>query len=214
MFNKHDITQIELNEVLNGRDLKSDSDEGISIWKFPISKRHAVAYMSTCFDIAALSHAARRRAGAVIVKPDRDNSWRTVSTGYNGTPPGEDNCCEGPDGQSLPSVRHAERTALTKLARSSESIDSDTILICTMSPCEFCAERIIELGIKLVIYCEKYRLTDGLDALEKAGVDLHQVSWKDVAAHKQEALRLVHLAETDYIDGTTVIPEVDDARSS
>jgi len=35
-----------------------------------------------------------------------------------------------------------------------------------------CAKLIIQSGIKRVVYCNKYRITDGLDLLRRAGIDL------------------------------------------
>jgi dCMP deaminase len=41
----------------------------------------------------------------------------------------------------------------------------------TASPCIECAKLIIQAGIKRVVYGEKYRLTDGIDLLERAGIE-------------------------------------------
>ena len=40
------------------------------------------------------------------------------------------------------------------------------------SPCIECAKLIIQSGIKRVVYGEKYRLTDGIDLLERAGIEV------------------------------------------
>ena len=68
-----------------------------------------------------------------------------ISDGYNGTPSG--------------------------LARSSNNSDGATIYI-TASPCIECAKLIIQSGIKRVVYGEKYRLTDGIELLERAGIEV------------------------------------------
>lgn len=47
------------------------------------------AYMDVARRFADLSSAIRLKVGAIIVKDDR-----IISIGYNGTPPGWDNCCE------------------------------------------------------------------------------------------------------------------------
>ena len=49
--------------------------------------------------------------------------------------------------------------------------DGSTIYI-TASPCIECAKLIIQAGIKRVVYGEKYRLTDGIELLERAGIDV------------------------------------------
>lgn len=48
-----------------------------------------LAYMDTAKRFAELSHARRKKVGAIIVKDDR-----ILSIGYNGTPSGWDNDCE------------------------------------------------------------------------------------------------------------------------
>ena len=42
----------------------------------------------------------------------------------------------------------------------------------TASPCIECAKLIIQAGIKRVVYGEKYRLTDGIDLLKRAGIEV------------------------------------------
>ena len=66
---------------------------------------------------------------------------------------------------------HAEANAITKLARSSNNSDGSTLYV-TASPCIECAKLIIQAGIKKVVYAEKYRLTDGIDLLRQAGVEV------------------------------------------
>ena len=66
---------------------------------------------------------------------------------------------------------HAEANAITKLARSSNSSDGATLYV-TASPCIECAKLIIQSGIKRVIYTEQYRLTDGVDLLKRAGIEV------------------------------------------
>ena len=70
-----------------------------------------------------------------------------------------------------PYVLHAEANAITKLARSNNNSEGATIYI-TASPCIECAKLIIQAGIKRVVYGEKYRLTDGIELLERAGIEV------------------------------------------
>lgn len=110
------------------------------------------------------SYCRRRQVGALVVKDKM-----IISDGYNGTPSGFENVCEDETGTTLPYVLHAEANAITKLARSSNNSDGATLYV-TASPCIECAKLIIQAGIRRVVYAEKYRLTDGVDLLEKAGV--------------------------------------------
>ena len=79
--------------------------------------------------------------------------------------------CEDENNVSKTYVLHAEANAITKLARSSNNSDGATIYI-TASPCIECAKLIIQAGIKRVVYGEKYRLTDGIELLERAGIEV------------------------------------------
>ena len=110
------------------------------------------------------SYCRRRQVGALVVKDKM-----IISDGYNGTPSGFENVCEDETGTTLPYVLHAEANAITKLARSSNNSDGATLYV-TASPCIECSKLIIQAGIRRVVYAEKYRLTDGVDLLEKAGV--------------------------------------------
>lgn len=110
------------------------------------------------------SYCKRRQVGALMVK---DNM--IISDGYNGTPRGFENDCETPENTSKPYVLHAEANAISKVAKSSNSSDGATIYV-TDSPCIECSKLIIQAGIKRVVYCREYRLTDGIDLLRRAGV--------------------------------------------
>ena len=112
------------------------------------------------------SYCKRRQVGALVVKDQM-----IISDGYNGTPSGFENICEDENNVTKPYVLHAEANALTKLARSNNNSDGATIYI-TASPCIGCAKLIIQAGIKRVVYGEKYRLTDGIDLLERAGIEV------------------------------------------
>jgi len=114
------------------------------------------------------SYCNRRQVGALIVK-DR----MIISDGYNGTPSGFENVCEDEDGNTKPYVLHAEANAITKVAKSHNSSEGATLYI-TDSPCVECAKLIIQSGIVRVVYEKKYRVTDGLDLLERAGILVEQ----------------------------------------
>lgn len=130
-------------------------------------KRHDLdrRYMRMAKIWAENSYCQRRKVGALIVK---DNM--IISDGYNGTPAGFENVCEDEEGLTKPYVLHAEANAITKIARSSNNSDGATLYV-TASPCIECAKLIVQAGIKRVVYAEKYRLTDGIDLLERAGIE-------------------------------------------
>ena len=112
------------------------------------------------------SYCQRRKVGALLVK-DR----MIISDGYNGTPAGFENVCEGTDGLTNPYVLHAEANAITKVARSNNSSEGSTLYI-TASPCLDCAKLIIQSGIRRVVFNELYRITDGIELLRRAGIEV------------------------------------------
>ena len=116
------------------------------------------------------SYCTRRQVGALIVKDKM-----IISDGYNGTPSGFPNICEGEDGLTYPYVLHAEANAITKIARSGNNSDGATLYV-TDSPCIECAKLIIQAGIKRVVYSRSYRLTDGIDLLKRVGIEVQHIS--------------------------------------
>jgi dCMP deaminase len=128
-------------------------------------------YMMMARIWAQNSYCVRRQVGALLVKDKM-----IISDGYNGTPSGFENVCEDENNQTKPYVLHAEANAITKVARSNNSSDGATLYV-TASPCIECAKLIIQAGITRVVYGEEYRFRDGLDLLERAGI---QVDFCDV----------------------------------
>ena len=119
------------------------------------------------------SYCTRRQVGALIVK-----NQRIISDGYNGTPSGFENICEDENNVTKPYVLHAEANAITKVSRTSNSSEGATLYV-TASPCIECAKLIIQAGIVRVVYSEEYHVTDGLDLLRRAGVEVCHLPLKD-----------------------------------
>ena len=111
------------------------------------------------------SYCVRRKVGALLVKDKM-----IISDGYNGTPSGFENCCEDAEGRTFPFVLHAEANAITKVARSHNSSEGSTLYI-TASPCLECSKLIIQAGIKRVVFSEYYRICEGIELLNKAGIE-------------------------------------------
>lgn len=132
------------------------------------------------------SYCLRRKVGAFLVK-DR----RIISDGYNGTPTGFPNVCEylprtetvdsyeeikeayesGEDVKTYQYVLHAEANAITKIAKSTNSAEGSTLYVTTM-PCVECAKLIIQSGIVRVVYEDDYRIRDGVELLQRAGIEV------------------------------------------
>lgn len=133
------------------------------------------------------SYCQRRKVGAIIVKDSM-----IISDGFNGTPSGFENVCEDESGLTKPYVLHAEANAITKVARSNNSSDGATLYI-TASPCVECSKLIIQAGIKRVVYNELYRITDGVDLLQRAGVECCHIPELAVGAASAEDYNNVSL---------------------
>lgn len=112
------------------------------------------------------SYCKRRQVGALIVKDKM-----IISDGYNGTPSGFPNICEDETNITFPYVLHAEANAITKIARSGNNSDGSTLYV-TDSPCIECSKLIIQAGIKRVVYAREYRLSDGVNLLRRAGIEV------------------------------------------
>lgn len=137
--------------------------------KTPEEKKHELdlRYLRMARIWAENSYCERRKVGALIVKDKM-----IISDGYNGTPAGFENVCEDENHLTKPYVLHAEANAITKIARSGNNSERATLYV-TDAPCIECSKLIIQSGIKKVFYARQYRLTDGIDLLQRAGIEVH-----------------------------------------
>ncbi|KAJ4267736.1 Deoxycytidine monophosphate (dCMP) deaminase [Fusarium torreyae] len=135
-------------------------------------------------ELAALaaqrSNCMKRRVGCVLVGKER----RVISTGYNGTPRGLQNCAEGgcprcnegnSSGVALSTCLciHAEENALLEAGR--ERIREGSILYCDTCPCLTCSIKICQVGISEVVYAHGYSMdNDTARVFREAGVKLRQ----------------------------------------
>lgn len=133
-------------------------------------RKYDIAYLRMASEWAKLSFCERRQVGALIIK-DR----MIVSDGYNGTPSGFENFCEDEDGYTKWYVLHAEANAILKMASSTNSSQGATLYL-TLSPCKECSKLVHQSGIKRLVYIQRYKDDSGLKFLEKAGIELVQIS--------------------------------------
>ena len=136
--------------------------------KDPEERKHELdlRYLRMAQIWAENSYCERRKVGALIVK-----NKMIISDGYNGTPAGFENVCEDENHLTKPYVLHAEANAITKIARSGNNSEGATLYV-TDAPCIECAKLIIQAGIKKVFYARQYRLSDGIDLLQRAGIEV------------------------------------------
>lgn len=121
-------------------------------------------------------YATRAQVGALLVK-----NKTILAEGYNGMPagmPNEDVEGIGSDGllHTSPLVIHAEANVFDKLSKNGSTNGArGATLYCSYSPCFPCALRIINNGIKRVVYRNFYRDQSGIPILRKAGVKVVQL---------------------------------------
>ena len=153
-----------------------------------LKRKHVISWIAKAYTNAELSHAVDLKVGALVV----DTTGlipNILSDGYNGTAPGTDNSCEGPDGESLGHdvVIHAERNAIEKLSRRKTSI-MNCAVVTTRSPCSTCCELIKEAGIKEVYFTEQHRLVKPLLDLQAAGIKVVRIPKEEVIKHMTSTL--------------------------
>ena len=129
-------------------------------------KQFDLSYLKMAQAWSENSYCVRRKVGALIVKDKM-----IISDGYNGTPAGFENVCENELGQTKSYVLHAEANAITKVAKSNNSSEGATLYV-TDAPCMECSKLIIQAGIRRVVYNKDYRNTEGLELLERAGIEI------------------------------------------
>jgi dCMP deaminase len=135
-----------------------------------MKKRYARVHMKAAYIYAELSYAKR-----LIVKDDR-----IISIGFNGTPPGWDNCCENEEGKTKPEVIHAEANAIAKLAKTQGGGEGASVFI-THAPCLECAKQLATMKVKEVYFGQHYRDEVGIDHLRrcKISVELLDIQEKE-----------------------------------
>lgn len=134
-------------------------------------------YFMEMADLASKrSNCMKRCVGAVIVKDKR-----VVATGYNGTARGLPNCCDGgcprcnsnaPCGVALEHCYclHAEENALLEAGRGRSE---GAIMYCTTAPCLGCTQKLIQCGIKRVVYTREYSIEHNVRHMyQKVGITL------------------------------------------
>ena len=132
------------------------------------------SYLRMALVWSANSYCKRRKVGAILVK-DR----MIISDGFNGTPSGFENICEDEEGKTKPYVLHAEANAISKVAKSGNDSSGATLYV-TDAPCMECSKLIIQAGIKRVVYMIEYRVRDGIELLQRAGIEVTKYELTEV----------------------------------
>lgn len=140
-----------------------------------LQPRFVTMYMNMAREQAAVSYCVKRKVGCLIV-----NDHHIIGNGYNGTRPGECNCCEDNTGKTNHDlVVHAEVNALSKVTTNQmlHKLPGAVIYV-TTAPCETCAEKFLRVTDQYaaVIYDDVYKNQRGVDRFRMAGVPVMHVS--------------------------------------
>ena len=125
-------------------------------------------YMGIARAVSTRSNCMRRSVGAIIVSQNA-----IIAAGYNGTPMGVRNCCDGgcprcasdtAPGQGYDTCIcvHAEQNAIVLAARHGNST-SDGKLYTTLRPCFGCAKEAIQAGIREIVFADPYEYDEELE---------------------------------------------------
>lgn len=148
--------------------------------------RHA-ALMETALIWGSRSTCSRLQVGCVIAR-----EGRILVQGYNGAPAGLPHCnhtcdCDFPLGISevhspwckslepCTQAEHAERNAVAWAARNGVKLERSDLYV-TDAPCLSCAMAVINSGVEKAYYYRPYRLTNGIELLKEAGIEV--VKWQ------------------------------------
>ncbi|KAJ3334900.1 Deoxycytidine monophosphate (dCMP) deaminase [Kappamyces sp. JEL0680] len=144
-------------------------------------------FMALCELASKRSNCMKRRVGCILVSESR-----VLSTGYNGTPKNVRNCNQGgcprcngnaSCGAGLDNCIciHAEENALLEVGRDRISHQPVT-LYCNTCPCLGCAKKIVQVGIREVVYAQDYGMDDLTKSLlVEAGVTMRKIDTLAVA---------------------------------
>ena len=145
--------------------------------------KHLAARVAMCLELAKLSNCPRRKFGALLIDPARN---QVIAEGYNGGPRGGARLCGGDrcyrDELAIESGTrvevgcvHAEMNVICNAAASHVST-SGAWLVVTGEPCRVCAKLIMQSGIARVYVVQGgYAGGNGVWCLRDNGVDVEYV---------------------------------------
>lgn len=132
-------------------------------------------FMKIALEESKTANCAKGKVGAVIVL-----NKEILGQGNNSVPNGcipctIDKCLrkkynlKSGERQEICRVVHAEQNAILNSLKNGYDLSNSTIYV-TKSPCMICAKLIINVGIKRVIYANKYPDEEAFKILKEAGV--------------------------------------------
>lgn len=135
-------------------------------------------FINLAYYVASRATCPRKQVGAVLVNENK----RIISTGYNGSKPGEPHCIDDGVGcvvidDACKRAIHAENNCIKPVFWKNRA---GTTLYCTDSPCLYCSYLIAKSGIIEVVFVRQY-------GKDKQGV-LNVFDYNGVVLRKYEPL--------------------------
>ena len=134
-----------------------------------------IKFMNMALDESKKANCAKGKVGAVIVLNDKVLGKGNNSVPKNCKPCTIDSCLrkkyklKSGERQELCKAIHAEQNAILNSLKKGYDLNNSTIYV-TKSPCMVCAKLIINVGIKKVIYANKYPDDEAFKVLKEAGI--------------------------------------------
>jgi deoxycytidylate deaminase len=69
---------------------------------------------------------------------------------------------------------HAEENAILALSRAGVRLPDRAVLYCTTFPCNLCANKIVSVGIEIIVYAEPYPMKEAEMIFRQEDVDLRR----------------------------------------
>lgn len=108
-------------------------------------------FMKMCNELSTLSYDPKYKVSSIIITSDyREVCAIGYNGGYKGGPNERSSLEHGNSG-----FLHAEENALFHLCKPYE-LRNELLMLCTHKPCSMCARRIVNSGIRRVIYEHDY----------------------------------------------------------
>ena len=151
-------------------------------------------YKEAALLISRRSSCLKRPVGAVLVR-----DGRMIAQGYNGVLPGVP-AIQGIDDEGITHTVHAEANIIAFCAKQGIATNNSAMYI-TLSPCEKCAELIIQAGIIEVYYLENGKEISRIYLPLEKKVSIHNKnSWRDVMEFFNENMSLLEAFFEEYRD--------------
>lgn len=153
------VNHLGASESLGDMQIKGRYDLKIQVFK------------SICKELSALSYDPKHKVATIIFT----NDFRDIcAIGYNGNYKGGPNERES-DEVGRSGFLHSEENALIHLDVPYGNRE-DLILMCTHKPCPMCMKRIVNSGIRTVLYIDEYNAAGDVSEIVRVGkIDLRKV---------------------------------------